>query len=322
MNTCKNLPPWLYDYIFNYLGAEEKPNPKEFCKNLHSNDEKNKIYLGTYFPRSFAESFCIHDNLFSYKPYKLSVQNKSKLSILSIGCGTGGDVLGVLCAIGKNLDNITEVEVVLYDGNSIAIDYLMDLLSLEPLKTRFTIVPKCVPMPITCKEDLDHYMAYMGDGYDLILSFKFVNELMDAGILKKDAFKVIAELLSPKLNQTGVFTLLDVTDKHLGVYQPKNLNGGLCAFTKTQEEFRTILPIPCHFNDTKCFGGSCFTNKIFYGSFTAEDKVVYRLISRNEYADYLYHSMKKGVKYIRNIDNETCPKTNGTYSVDAYDINN
>ena len=67
MNTHKTLPNWLHNYIFETLGAEEKPDPREFCKNLHSDDVKNKIYLGTYFPRSFAEEFCIHENLFCIK---------------------------------------------------------------------------------------------------------------------------------------------------------------------------------------------------------------------------------------------------------------
>ena len=238
MNTRKILPKWLHEYIFDSLGAEEKPNPKEFCKNLHSDDEKNRIYLGTYFPRSFAESFCIHDNLFSYRPYQQSIEGKQKLTILSVGCGTGGDVLGALCAIAKDLPNITDVEIVAYDGNNIAIDYLVDLTSLEPLKSRFNIEHKCVPLPITCREDLEHYIAYIGEGYDLITSFKFVNELMDAGYLERDAFKVVAELLAPKLAETGILTLLDVTDKHLGEWQSKNMNYGLCEFSKTHDEFR------------------------------------------------------------------------------------
>ena len=99
MITNKPLPKWLNDYIFGFLGAEEKPDPKEFCKNLDSDDEKNKIYLGTYFPRSFAESFCIHSNLFSYEPYRTHLEKKEELSLLSIGCGTGGDILGMICAI-------------------------------------------------------------------------------------------------------------------------------------------------------------------------------------------------------------------------------
>lgn len=316
------MPEWLYEYIFETIGATEKPNPKEFCKNLHSDDEKNRIYLGTYFPRSFAESYCIHNNLFTYEPYIRSIQGKKKMTILSVGCGTGGDVLGVLCAMANNLPSIGEVEIVAYDGNNIAIDYLVDLTSLVPLKSKFLIKHSCVPLPITCREDLNHYMEHMGEGFDLITSFKFVNELMDVGILDKKSFEVLAELLAPKLNKTGLLTILDVTDKHQGEWQSKNMNGGLCSFSKKQNDFETLLPIPCHFYDRKCVGSRCFTNNRFFGSFTADDKVTYRVIGRKEYVEYLYPTLKDGLSYSLNVDNEKCMKCGNGRLVDAYDINN
>ncbi len=324
MITNKPLPKWLNDYIFGFLGAEEKPDPKEFCKNLDSDDEKNKIYLGTYFPRSFAESFCIHSNLFSYEPYRTHLEKKEELSLLSIGCGTGGDILGMICAIANNLPNINKLHIVAFDGNNIAIDYLSDLLDLKPLKTRFGFADKdikYVPLPVTCVEDLRHYIDHMGDSYDLITSFKFVNELMDAGILKQDGFRVLAELLAPQLNETGLLTLLDVTDKHYDVWQSKNLNSGLCAFSRANDKFKTLLPTPCHFYDRKCIGGRCFTNKRFFGTFTADDKVVYRVIGRTAFVDTLYVKIREGVSYARNVDNEYCPGFRGRTVADAFDIN-
>lgn len=322
MNNKKELPYWLYDYIFNQLGAEEKPDPKEFCKNLHSDDAKNRIYLGTYFPRSFAESYCIHDNLFTYEPYRRSIAGKTKMTMLSIGCGTGGDVLGALYAMAKNLPDVKEVEIVPYDGNNIAIDYLTDLVNLEPLKNMMNLKLNCVPLPITSKEDLEHYMKYIGEGYDLITSFKFVNEIMEMGVLGRDGFKVLTELLAPKLAETGLMTILDVTDIHLGEWQPKNLNEGLCAFSKEQAEFKTLIPIPCHFYDMRCRGGNCFTNKLFHGTFSAEDKVTYRVIGRTNFVNYLYSGMKAGNAYVRNKDNETCPQYAQGKRVDGFDINN
>ena len=54
MNTRKDFPKWLYDYIFVQLGAKERPDPNEFKLNLESGVDKNIDYLGTYFPRSYA----------------------------------------------------------------------------------------------------------------------------------------------------------------------------------------------------------------------------------------------------------------------------
>ena len=321
MNTIKNMPEWLHKYIFENLGAEEKPAPKEFCRNLHSDDAKNKIYLGTYFPRSFAESYCIHENLFRYEPYAEIVRDKESLSILSVGCGTGGDILGLLCAIDECCPSIRQLDVVAFDGNHIAIDYLNDLLNLEPIKNRFTITEHYVPLSVTSKDDIQHDISQMGGSFDFILSFKCINELMDAKILDKDAFKDIAEILCPKLNETGLLTLLDVTDKHCGVWQSKNLNSGLGSFHRSNTSFKSLLPVPCHFYSHKCVGGRCFTNKKFYGTFTSEDKVVYRVIGRTAFVDQLYPSIKDGISYIKNVDMEPCPGFRGKPLADSFDIN-
>lgn len=54
MNTCKVFPDWLYNYIFEQLGAKERPDPNEFKLNLESGSDKNIDYLGTYFPKELC----------------------------------------------------------------------------------------------------------------------------------------------------------------------------------------------------------------------------------------------------------------------------
>ncbi|MBO7415512.1 MAG: hypothetical protein J6U22_02945 [Bacteroidaceae bacterium] len=322
MISNKPLPKWLKDYIFGELGAEEKPDPKEFCKNLDSDHDKNRIYLGTYFPRSFAESFCIHNNLFSYAPYKQTMEIKEKMKILSFGCGTGGDVVGLVCAIATMLPMVNEIEIVAYDGNSIAIDHLGDILRLDPLNKRFNIRQRCVPISISSVEDLTHITSNIGNEYDFILSFKFVNELMQLGILGRDGFQILAEKLSPLLAMDGLMTLLDVRAEYCGEWQPKNLNMGMGRFCRGGL-FATLLPIPCHFRgSSNC--DSCFSDKRFTGSFTSKDLVTYRVLGHKAFIDSIYPSCKLNVTYIRNKDgmDDPCPLLNGTNVLDAFDINN
>lgn len=324
MKNKYGLPDWLNKHIFDDIGAVERPDPKEFCKNLKADNEKNKVYLGTYFPRSFAESYCIHANLFGFAPYSSHLQTKDKLSILSIGCGTGGDILGLICAIGEYLPNVRGLRVVAFDGNNIAIDYLSDMLELEPIKQRFKIDDndkQFIPLPVTSIEDLYHYLENIDEEFDFITSFKFVNELMDVKILQRDGFKDMAKLLAPKLKENGLMTLLDITDKHYDIYQPKNLNAALCAFSRENEAFKTLLPIPCHFFDKKCSGANCFTNKVFEGTFGAIDKVVYRVIGRAEFVDRIYPRTKEGGAYSINTDVAICPGFRGKDIMDAFDIN-
>lgn len=323
MITNKELPDWLYEHIFDKLGARERPDHYEFKLNLDSSSEKNNDYLGTYFPRSFAESFCIHHNLFSYKPYYESLKNKDSLRILSFGCGTGGDVVGLVWAIAIMLPNIKVLDVVAFDGNSIAIDYLSDILDLEPIKERFNIQKRCVPLPISSLDDLNHYTSHLGNGYDIILSFKFVNELMQMGILGKDGFEVLAKKLAPLLTMEGLMTLLDVRAVYCGEWQPKNLNKAISHFCK-ENDYLTLIPKPCHFCDSKCSSQSCFTDNRFYGSFTYKDLVTYRVIGREVFVQTICPDFNADVTYIRNKDglSDPCPMTRGKIEVDAFDITN
>lgn len=69
MIKFKNLPDWLHDFIYNVMGGSYEPDKAAFQNNLFSDEEKNRKYLGTYFPRSFAESYCIFCNLFDNAAY-------------------------------------------------------------------------------------------------------------------------------------------------------------------------------------------------------------------------------------------------------------
>ena len=85
MNTTKNMPEWLRSYIYDNLGASYDPDRIEFQNNLESDETKNLRYLGTYFPRSFTESYCIFRNLFENDAYLNIVKEKQSLRILTFG---------------------------------------------------------------------------------------------------------------------------------------------------------------------------------------------------------------------------------------------
>src|SRR5690554_3716276 len=96
LKTETRLPAFLDDFIFNRLNAIYAPDFQRFEYNLDLTGEEILKYLGTYFPRSYAESFCIFDNIFQNIAYHQIISNKTYLNILSIGSGTGGDIIGLL----------------------------------------------------------------------------------------------------------------------------------------------------------------------------------------------------------------------------------
>ncbi len=111
LKTRTVLPAWLDDFIFDQLNAEYEPDFKRYDYNLYLTKEENLKYLGTYFPRSYAESFCIFDNIFQNSKYQNSLFENKSLNILSVGCGTGGDIFGLLTTIIKYCHNVSNIRI-------------------------------------------------------------------------------------------------------------------------------------------------------------------------------------------------------------------
>lgn len=83
MQTSVNLPKWLDDLIFSKMGA------KYCCSNADMTVidwDKSDIlnYLGTYFPRSFAEAYCIFTSYFELEKILGQGKIKYQYSILVV----------------------------------------------------------------------------------------------------------------------------------------------------------------------------------------------------------------------------------------------
>ena len=113
-----SLPKWLDDYIFNQLKANYCPSNSDMT--VIDWDKSNVLnYLGTYFPRSYAEAYCIFHKFYG-KDF-LSWFYRNKISIFDFGCGTGGEIIGLISAIVHLLPNVKWVEITALDGNHAAL---------------------------------------------------------------------------------------------------------------------------------------------------------------------------------------------------------
>ena len=72
------LPKWLDSLIFDDLSASYCRQNQDMVV-LEWDCDNIKKYLGTYFPRSYAESFCIFSNFLSKK--KGVYENCQELSV-------------------------------------------------------------------------------------------------------------------------------------------------------------------------------------------------------------------------------------------------
>ena len=86
---CVDLPVFLDNYIFKKLKAKYAPDHTKFNKNLKHDEVDVQTYLGTYFPRSFAETYSIFNNILLNDIVKKTTRKNKEINILDIGSGTG-----------------------------------------------------------------------------------------------------------------------------------------------------------------------------------------------------------------------------------------
>jgi hypothetical protein len=185
LKTDTRLPAYIDDFIFNQLEAIYAPDFQRFEFNLDLTGEEIKKYLGTYFPRSYAESFCIFDNIFQNNVYQEIIANFKTLSILSVGCGTGGDIIGLLTAIEKHFPYISKVDILAIDGNYEALKILEQIIGKvqNQLSKKITLKTKQIVFRSISEFLIENEIS---KNFDFILSFKFICEIILMGRGKFD----------------------------------------------------------------------------------------------------------------------------------------
>lgn len=232
MATGVKLPQWLDKYIFDELGAKYCRS----CSDMTVIDwDRNDIlnYLGTYFPRSYAEAYCIFSELF--KSHVQRWNDADNLKIFDFGCGTGGEIIGLAKAIAESIPNIKTITVKALDGNTHALRLLEKVASESSSHIGVNLCVDVIPCKIDDFYDLSILDTILSGGFDIVMSVKAVCEFVTKECFeKKNAYKHIVEFMLPKLNDNGIFFLEDVTTYN-NVSQewlPKMMDEGLANLSE------------------------------------------------------------------------------------------
>jgi hypothetical protein len=309
MKSDTILPKWLDCLLFDSLGARYEPDWDKFSHNLNLTKDELKVYLGTYFPRSYAEAFCIFDALFNSPSYAAEWRSKTEASILDIGTGTGGNLAGLLTALAKHCPNLNTVTVHGYDGNQAAlsanISVLDSLVAHVPFELRVLLT--------------QHHLVSLNNlpmpqlhSYDFITTFKTGGEIISScNELSIDFYNRFLTLYANLLSTHGLLVLLDVTTKSSHrAFLPQLINEQASHFIRNNSEFTTLIPVPCYLHEARC-SGPCFTQKEFIVTHRAargdRSRVAYRVVARNECAEAFHSSTRTDAMYItcRKATNET-----------------
>lgn len=304
----------LENYIFKVLEAEYCIDPIGVSSNIDNDEEKNKKYMGTYFPRSFVEGYRIYDNIFSNDLILNEFNKKYELNILDIGSGTGGNLMGLLNVLVKKLNN-KHFKIHSFDGNKIALLYQKKLINDADkfLKLNGNKISLYTHRhKFYNKIDLIKTINELRfkDKFDIIQTFKFINEFYKNNYVKnKGMYSDIIKLSDRHLNESGILLILDITNK-IGelTYNPIIMNNECKEyFQNSSSKLNYVLPISCAYRYTSCICNKCFSQKTFEVThrynLNDKSKVNYKLFMKDPLGKKILNSIKEAQCYLISKDN-------------------
>lgn len=250
MLTEVRLPEWLDNYIYCELGAKYcRSNSDMTVIDWDKSDILN--YLGTYFPRSYAEAYCIFSHYFTVHPDAFS--GRDTLSVFDFGCGTGGEIIGLLTAVKKCFHNIKHIEVSGLDGNHHALRLLENIVErysrTEGVDVRIKVMPAYIAdfYDLSCVDDV-----LKESRFDIVMSFKAVCEFVTKERFEQNnAYAHLSRFLTYKLTAGGIMLLCDVTtysntaQEWLPMMMDKGLAEAGCRVSLRNDSFNQTFTV-CH----------------------------------------------------------------------------
>ena len=298
-NRDITLPQWLDRIIFNEFGAEYNPQP-EVVQRTPDNPDFDKIYLGTYFPRSYAEAYCIMGRLLDNMVYFDALANEQELNILDFCCGTGGEIIGLISILSQKLPNLKRINIDAFDANEMYIFNIFHIL--EEIKVHLTVE---VNINLQCiyvenEQHLDDVVSATNHQCHIILSFKALNEFIQGNTFpNNNVYKIVAGKFLPLLVDNGILILSDLTNKYNkgNFYYPEKMTEGLNSLLSANKTYKSIFPFTCYHYEHKCRG--CYMQDIISVTHSHKtndiSKVAYRIIGKSDFADRIVANIQPGI---------------------------
>jgi len=311
------IPRWLDKIIFDDFEAIYEPRPFEVTYNPDQPYDFVKLYLGTYFPRSYAEAYGITNQILSYKVYADHLKELEEINILDFCCGTGGEIIGAIVALQNHLPNLKRINVDAFDANFDAVCFLLHLIeavnNTEEIKVEININPQCIF--IESEREVQDIVNLTNVQYQFMLSFKAINEFVQHKTFDINAYELVASHLFPLLSQHGVFIMTDVSTRleNSTSYYPQVMNVGLNNYIRQSTHYKSIIPAACYNHEGTCFG--CYMQDIFYVTHRKKtldtSKVAYRVICKTELAnEILCNSPIKACRATNQMADKNLPYKN------------
>lgn len=282
------LPEWLDNLIFNSLGGKYQPSHERFSYNLDLTNDEAKIYLGTYFPRSFAESHLIFNHICNSSIIQSEILEKSEIRILDFGCGSGGATFGIIHSIESFVPDTKNIRIIGVDGNQSSLRLLDKITRFYNSRGKLNIHLDIVPCYIESEEDFNDIADVIGLELDFIVTSKAIGEFERKKHISQNGYEFFPTLFAPLLSKNGVMVIIDVTtkDEASGLYLSQRMNIGVNNFlSRSQNQFKSLAPCEGLLDGHAC-GRKCFFKKEVIVSHSGKSKdlskFAVRILSRKE----------------------------------------
>jgi hypothetical protein len=316
--THVEIPEFISDQL-DQMGAVYNRQRLDARLNFDADDAQNRIYLGTYFPRSVIESWNIFKELLSIPVIAAAFRQKDVIRLLDIGSGTGAAVVGTLLALNEWGQSEAAVKVTSLDINEDALakqgailESLQDCLSFD-----LDFKLNHVQLPFDLESFVPAFSVILdqeGHNYDLITCWKSLCEFYNfefapaQGIIRN-----MLGIASHKLVPYGLCVVADVTTTGNGVeYFAITLNREANEHDATTAvKARTILPLCCGSSTKNCHP-VCYTQRYFQVSHRLahrdQTKIAYRVLAPDAFAHSITTSFTGHAAYRVNAarPNEAC----------------
>ena len=302
------------------MGAVFNPQRQGARRNDEGDAEWNRMYLGTYFPRTVIESRHITAELLSVPVISAAYRQKEIIRFLDVGSGTGAAIVGALLALTDwgEFDGI--VEITSLDANKDALSKQREILESIQSNLSFELIIRSrhVRFPFDLDGFIEKFATFAKQEnfqYDLIFFWKCLSEFYNVnfaqaqGIIHNTA-KIASRMLVPY----GLCVITDVTTKDNGFeFFSCTLNREINEHDiEVDAKTRTILPLPCGMGSTICTEKSCYTQRFFHinHQFAKNDKskITYRILAPIGFAQSITASFHTSKAYCVNAakPNQEC----------------
>lgn len=312
------LPEYLENALFHENGARYRQIPHAVVQGLNADTEQNRVYLGTYFPRSFQEAYLIVGEALRVPSVRQALLiNKPVLNIFDVGSGTGGTLCGLLQAL-HNAGFKGRYKILSTDGNREALAYQRSLLNQVRsengllMETNF----ECITFPTTmdaCRETLVNWHREKNGSVDIIVSWKFISEFYNANYAQAlGVAGCFVNRFSELLARDGLCIIADVTCKDAGEHEwfPLTLNREIHAHTGGGRPLHCLVPLSClHWAGTCKSHRKCFSQRTFRISHRQAcgdvSRIYYRVLAGREIVERIRETQKAHPAY-RISPNDAC----------------